>query len=111
VKGIGGLVAAGAAALVAFLLLRSVGGGARITGPTRKITPPKVDANDAATQATRGANKGADWISTLTPNTWKVVAICVLALVCVVMWKASPKFRGVVIGIALVLAVIAAVKL
>jgi hypothetical protein len=63
------------------------------------VAPPGV--NGVADHATKGGDDAASWLTTLTPNTWKIIIIAVIALVILWAWRSFPAFKWMIIGCGL----------
>lgn len=97
-----GVLAIGVLLVLAVIGLQYFGGSINAEAPTKKPplpTPP--GANEAADQATEGAHGAIDWLQTLSPNTWRIITIMIVAGVVVVLWGRNPKFRWALIGIGI----------
>ena len=53
--------------------------------------------------ATRGGDAAASWLATLTPNTWRVIVIGVVAAGVVLLFTRSARVRYVTIGVGIAL--------
>lgn len=100
-----------------FLYTKVLGGSLTGTGPTKGLptTVPDVNlppADDVANKGAKGAEDGANWLSdflaNMTPGTWKVVGVLIVASALYWLWK-DPKRRSlalvvIVIGLLAVIA-------
>lgn len=108
-KGIGTLAILAVGVLAALYL----GVDTMLLGRDIPVDPSRVplpDANEAGDAAQRGANATADQVASWDALVWRWIVIGVLTTIGMVLWNTSAKFKGAVIGGAIVLiAVIALV--
>lgn len=105
-KNIMGLLFLGALALGGYYLWTNAGG--EISGSAPSVGRPNVelpDANEAAEKARGGLNTAADTVMGLSPNTWKMILIGLVAGYIAWLWFTRPKFKWGIIGAGIMLIV------
>ena len=98
-----------------FLAALAVGGywfwtnsGGEISGSAPDVERPNVelpDPNTVGDKATQYGNTAADAVMGLSPNTWKMILLGLLAGYIAWLWFTRPKFKWAVIGAAIMLVV------